>query len=165
MSQWRRRTGWNALGFEMKNIVFLALASVLLTGCAGNGSDHQAIRSLSQDFFDAMEQRDVEMASRLVIPEGVFVHVRSIDGQREIRSSSNAAWLERLGGREKEVHEAFTESPFILVEGDIATLWAAYEFEVDGHLSHTGIDAINFVRTEDGWRIAGGVYSVIRAED
>jgi hypothetical protein len=141
-----------------------------LAGCAGGSGDHREILDLSTDFFDAMERRDVALAERLVVPEGVWVSVRpSAPGApgttgREIRSFSNADWMQGLAGREEEVRETFTGRPFIMVEGDVAMLWGEYAFEKDGALSHTGIDVITFVRTDDGWRIAGGAYNVVPAD-
>ena len=32
----------------------------------------------------------------------------------------------------------------------------------EGERSHGGTDAFNLVRTDQGWRIAGGTYSVVR---
>ena len=46
------------------------------------------------------------------------------------------------------------------VHGLIATVWAPYDFWIDGKLSHCGIDAFDLIKTEDGWKIAGGVYTV-----
>jgi len=144
--------------------VGLLVMATLGAGCASSGgrADRQAILDLSQRFFDAMERRDVELASRSVVPEGTFVNVRPVDGARSIRSFSNAQWLEELADPASEqVREWFTGTPLVLIEGDVAVLWGEYALEVDGEMSHTGIDVFTFVRTDDGWRIAGGAYSVV----
>jgi len=132
---------------------------ILLSGCAGAGGDKREILAVTDDFFEAMASRDVELASTVVVPEGAFVSVRPGNDGPEGGGSSNAEWLARLPNRESDVRERFTGSPLVLVEGDVAVLWGEYEFEVDGKQTHTGIDVFNFVRTEDGWKLAGGVYS------
>ena len=37
---------------------------------------------------------------------------------------------------------------------------APYDFHRDGEFSHCGVDAFTLVRTESGWKISGGVYTV-----
>jgi len=39
-------------------------------------------------------------------------------------------------------------------------VWAPYDFWIDGKLSHCGTDAFDLIKTEDGWKIAGGVYTL-----
>ncbi len=136
----------------------ILLASLL--GCASS-SDHAAIRAVSESIFDAMETRDAELAATHLIPEGAFIS--TAEGESGLTSFTIAEWLAELPTQQSTIRERFTAKPFILVEGDIAVLWAEYEFEVDGELSHTGIDVFNFIRTDDGWKLAGGVYSVIPA--
>lgn len=50
----------------------------------------------------------------------------------------------------------------MLIEGDAAVVWGRHGFEVDGELSHVGVDAFHLLRTEEGWKVAGGAYSVVR---
>jgi hypothetical protein len=51
-------------------------------------------------------------------------------------------------------------NPDVRIHGLIATVWAAYDFWIDGKLSHCGVDAFDLIKTPEGWRIAGGVYTV-----
>ena len=60
------------------------------------------------------------------------------------------------------MRESFDGEPTVMIDGDVAIVWAPYSFEVDGALSHTGVDVFNLLRTEDGWKVTGGVYSVVR---
>ena len=104
-------------------------------------------------------------AAQTVVPEGVFVSVSTLDGSQQTRHFSNAEWLERLPTRKREVREAFDGQPTILIDGDVGIVWTAYTFEVDGEPSHIGVDAFTLIRTEEGWRIAGGAYSVVRPDE
>ena len=144
-----------------RTTILLGVFGLLLVpfGCSGSG-DKNDIRAVAADFFLAMETRDVELASSTVISEGSFVSVRPGFEGRDVRSFTNSDWLERLDEQEREIKERFLGSPFIIVEKDVAVLFGDYEFEIDGSVSHTGIDIFNFVRTDEGWKIAGGVYSV-----
>jgi hypothetical protein len=46
------------------------------------------------------------------------------------------------------------------MQGRIATVWAPYDFWIDGKFSHCGVDAFDLIKTDKGWRIAGGAYTV-----
>lgn len=146
----------------IRPILVVAAAATILTGCAGNSADHREILRVTESFFDAMERQDADLASQILVPEGAFISARrGPDGERTTQSMSNADWIDRLTARGSAVREKLTDRPLILVEGDVAMLWGEYLFEIDGEPSHTGIDVIAFVRTRQGWKIAGGAYSVI----
>lgn len=142
-----------------------------LTACATSPSreaaasvaeDRKAILAVVQAFFDTMTARDADAAERLLIPEGVFVVV-AVDREtraRTIRHFSNSEYVAKLRMGAELLRERMFD-PLVLVEGDIATVWTRYTFERSGAISHTGFDAFNLVRTPQGWKIAGGVYSVI----
>jgi hypothetical protein len=48
----------------------------------------------------------------------------------------------------------------VLIHGRIAVLWTPYDFHRDGKFSHCGVDAFSLVKTDDGWKIAGFIYTV-----
>ena len=45
--------------------------------------------------------------------------------------------------------------PLVRVDGDIAFVWAPYDFLVNGQVKHCGTDAVNLVRIDGRWLIAG----------
>ena len=122
--------------------------------------ERRAVLAAVYSFFDAMETRDVEASERVLIPEGTFVSSRLADGEQQVRSFTNAEYVERLAERQDDVRETMN-NPTVLIEGDIAIVWADYRFERNGELSHTGIDAFTLVRVDGEWKIAGGIYSVV----
>lgn len=137
----------------------LALASCRATSAAP--SDREAVLATVQAFFGAMHARDPEAAARTVIPAGVFVNTRIEDGKRVEKHFSNREWIEKLPSEQTVPLEEFTGAPTVLIEGNVATVWCAYRFSIDGKPSHTGVDVFNLLRTEAGWRISGGAYSVV----
>lgn len=127
-----------------------------------NHGDEQRVLSAVQAFFDVIASRDQQAGARLTVPEGVFVSVRLEDGRRSVRHFSNAEWLEGLGSGTEAYREAFDGEPTVLLEGDVAVVWAPYVFEIDGERSHTGTDAFTLLRTDEGWKVTGGAYTVVR---
>jgi hypothetical protein len=126
---------------------------------APTGPERDAVLAVVQAFFDTMAAKDVEGARRVVIPEGRFHAVGQQDGKPRIRSFTNEEYLKDLSGMKGNVRERMW-NPEVRIRGSIASVWTPYDFWRDGKLSHCGVDAFDLVKTPEGWRIAGGVYTV-----
>jgi hypothetical protein len=53
-------------------------------------------------------------------------------------------------------------SPQVRVYKGIATLWAPYDFWLNGAFSHCGIDSFELAKTSEGWKLTSGIYTVER---
>lgn len=144
----------------------LALGCVLVAGIVPvHGAEpppdeaREAVLATVQRFFETMATRDVKGAKELLLPEGLFFSVRNLQGKAVVRSSTHREYLERLPRREEDVLERIWE-PVVQVHGRIASVWARYDFWRYGAFSHCGVDAFDLVQTDEGWRIAGGIYTV-----
>jgi hypothetical protein len=42
----------------------------------------------------------------------------------------------------------------------MAAVWTPYDLYVDGEFSHCGIDNFNLLKTDEGWKITGIVFSM-----
>ena len=146
----------------------LALSLCFALACASpapispGSEDERAVLETVQAFFAVIESKDVAVGARVAIPEGVFVNVGLEDGARTLKHFTNAEWLARLPEDSRLMREEFEGEPIVLINGDIAVVWGRYTFEVDGKRNHTGQDVFNLIRTEEGWKISGGAYSVER---
>ncbi len=123
--------------------------------------ERKAVLAVVQAFFDTMAAKDVEGATRTVIPEGRFYSVRGIDGKQVIRTFTNQEYLDGLPKEQQSVRERMW-NPEVHVRGDIATVWTPYDFWIDGEFSHCGIDSFNLIKSGEGWKVAGGIYTVER---
>jgi len=141
-------------------ILLLAISASCVT-TPGRSSDERAVLDTVQDFFDAMAAGDVQAAEATAFSESTFISVRRENGALSYRSFSHAQFLETLETSESELLETFIGIPTVLIEGDVAMVWGSYTFEKDGQHSHTGVDAFALLRTDEGWKLAGGAYSVV----
>lgn len=116
----------------------------------------QAVLASVNALFDGMATHDVAAVRKLLVPGASFV-VRRPDGRVVLEHDSD--FLKALGTQKGEWRERIW-SPQVLVHGDLAQVWAPYDFHLDGKLSHCGIDSFSMVRDASGWRIAGISYSV-----
>jgi len=123
--------------------------------------DKAAVIAAVQKFFDTMASRDVEGARSVLMADGKLFAVRDQNGQPTSRGASIQGYLDGLGKRKQEYRERMW-SPEVRIHGPIAALWTPYDFWVDGKFSHCGIDAFDLIKTPEGWKISGGVYTVER---
>lgn len=144
-----------ALVVLMLPVAALAQAPVASTADA----DRAAILATVQKFFDTMADRDVEGARQVLVPEGRFFV--PVPGRETMRTFTNQEYLERLPRQKADVRERFWD-PVVNVHGPIAVVWTPYDFWSGGKFSHCGVDAFNLVKTANGWKIAGGSYTVER---
>ena len=118
--------------------------------------DRDAVLKVVQAFFDTMTAKDVDGAREILVPQGRF-HAMRVGA--EPRSLSNEEYLAQLQASKQTMRERIW-NPEVRVHGPIATMWAPYDFWIDGKFSHCGIDAFDLIKTEKGWKIAGGTYTI-----
>ncbi len=119
----------------------------------------EAVLAAVQRFFDTMTARDVAGATAVLLPAGRFFSARAAEGRSVTRSFTNREYLDGLPRRKEDVLERIWE-PEVRVHGRIASVWAPYDFWRDRAFSHCGVDAFDLVETPEGWKLAGGVYTV-----
>ena len=143
---------------------FITILTLCLIGVAGvraqaPDAEKDAVLKTVQAFFDTMTAADVEGARQILQPQGRFHAMRMRDGKPEIRSLSNEEYLAQLKASQQKMRERMW-NPEVRIHGLIATVWTPYDFWIDGKFSHCGIDAFDLIKTEEGWKLAGGVYTL-----
>jgi hypothetical protein len=152
-----RSPHWAAVEARFKTLTSPAVAPA--QSPSGPGSDRDAVIATVQKFFDTMTSKDVAEARRVLMADGRFVSVR--DDRPEPRPSTFQGYLDGLAARKQDYRERMWD-PEVRIHGAIATMWTRYDFWVDGKFSHCGVDAFDLVKTSEGWKISGGVYTVER---
>jgi hypothetical protein len=147
---------------RMKNLSrvgAVALCLLAMAGASAHGSgtaDRRDVLRGVDALFSAMATHDVAAARRLIVPGASFVVVKP-DGS--VAMEHDTDFLQALAGKKGVWRERIWQ-PRVMLDGDLAQVWAPYDFHLDGKLSHCGIDSFSLVRGTDGWRIAGISYSV-----
>jgi len=75
------------------------------------------------------------------------------------QSFTNEEYVARLQQSKRTSRERIW-NPELRVHGLIATVWAPYDFWVDGKYSHCGVDVFDLIKTDEGWKIAGGAFTM-----
>jgi len=143
---------------------FILMVSILAPALATpepDESERKAVLAAVQKLFDAMAAGDAGKAAEVLLIEGQFLSVRPGDGDDVpvIRAQSNEVFLEQLAAAESEWLERMWD-PEVKIHGDLAMVWTPYDFHRDGEFSHCGIDALDLIKVDGTWKVAGGTYTV-----
>ena len=154
----------------MKTLLFscCALASLACTTVptraareSASATDSAGVIAAVQSLFDAMRTRDTVALRAGFTPGAQLVSIRAIPGApARHQVTPLSAFVTSIGRRGEELVERMWD-PRVEVAGDIASLWAPYDFRRGRTFSHCGHDAVHLVRTPDGWKIAAITYTVV----
>lgn len=141
----------------------LTIASLLIATFAiaafGQTDDKAAALAVVNKLFDEMAAANAAGILATGTPENVLITIRKQrDGKAKVDSVNGEAFTKFFTkpGSIKEVMYA----PKVEVDGDWAMVWGRYVFFAGDKLSHCGINQFNLVRTDAGWKIAGGASTI-----
>ncbi len=142
-------------------IFYLACSTTTIASAADDETERAAVIGVVETFFEAMTAKDVDRMRRIMTPDGILYGYREgPDGLLVIRPSHND-YLKNLSTSEGELIERFWE-PKVMLHDRMAIVWTPYDFYRDGEFSHCGINNFNFLKTEEGWKITGVIFSMER---
>lgn len=136
-------------------MVMAALAAAQTPGQAA--AEKQVVEAV-QEIFDAMAAKDAAALDAAFLPGAVLVSVRD-DGRAA--TTPAGAWQAGIAKAEGALLERMW-SPKVLIDGDMAMLWAPYDFHRAGRFSHCGVDQVTLIRQQGQWKIASLAYTVKR---
>ena len=97
----------------------------------------------------ALGNRDREAMAATFLPTATATHVAG----GKVRQFPIAEFLAGVKpGPEKYAEPIY--DPEVRIDGNLATVWAAYEFRIDGKIHHCGTDAFDLVLMDGQWKIA-----------
>jgi hypothetical protein len=112
-------------------------------------SDEKAVLVPIQAMFEGMAKRDAEAIKASALPGATMVLM--LYGKTE--QITFEAFGERVGKGKTRIEERIHD-PLTRVDGDLAMVWAPFEFWLNGKVDHCGTDLFNLVRTDGKWLIA-----------
>jgi hypothetical protein len=150
-------------------VLLLAAVFFLLTGVLWSGNtastgepgktEKEKIIAVVNQFFEILETRNVELAKKILIPEGFSFNLRETGKETVLKKSGFKTFIEELPGFKGRYKEVMS-NPKVLIHKGIAMLWADYKFYINGNFSHCGVDAFSLIKTHGEWKICGVIYTV-----
>lgn len=123
-------------------------------------TDQRDVLAVTQKLFDAMAACDEATIRAVTVPEG-RLYRQTVGADTPARSVSLDEFATSFGKCGRKMLERMWE-PQVRVHKGIATVWAPYDFWLNGTFSHCGIDSFEFMKTAGGWKLTGGSYTVER---
>ncbi len=148
----------------MKTNIRLALIAVLVAAMLPASpvdaqEDREAILATVQQFFDALAGSDPALGRDAVLLEGQYFRLREDGDSLSVSRTPHTQFIRNLEAGGNDFLERMWE-PTVLQHGRMAVVWTPYDFHRNGEFSHCGVDVFNLIRTDDGWKIAGIMYTV-----
>ena len=129
----------------------LTLSFLAITAApAGPRAEEQAVLDVFRAFLTGLDHRDRSAMSATLLRGGSATFMR--DG-KPVQLGFEAL-TERLSQPGPESHEERIHDAQVRIDGDIAMLWAPFEFYLAGKLDHCGTDIATLVKTEGRWLIS-----------
>jgi hypothetical protein len=144
----------------VKKILVTVLSVFALTiAVADEADDRNAVMEVINAFFTGMTAKDVESMQEIMTEDGILYGYRETDDGVAVFNPTHKAYLEGLAGRENIPVERIWDVE-ITLHDRIAVVWTPYDFYSDGVFSHCGMNSFSLLKTGDGWKITGVVFSV-----
>ncbi|MFO7891665.1 MAG: nuclear transport factor 2 family protein [bacterium] len=145
-----------------KIIISLSLlfTAILLLSCSSQSSpENKQVIAAVDKLFQAIADHDSAKAASVLLPGATIYSVRKDSSGTQWNSTVSDDFIRGLASSEEQWLERMWD-PKVLIHKQIAVVWAPYDFHRNQKYSHGGIDVFNLIKTNDGWKIAGAVYTV-----
>lgn len=115
----------------------------------GATDERQSVLDTVQALLDTIPTRDRAGMRELLIPGGSAVRSRD----EQVICTPLAEFPEQMPDGTTALEERFYQ-PTVLIEADIAMVWARYDFLIDGQVHHWGTNILSLLKRDGHWRIS-----------
>jgi hypothetical protein len=133
-------------------LVALLTAPIVSYPALAQADREREVLAVVQRLFDGMRARDSAIVRSVFHPEARFASVA-------VRGDTTRVVIEPVHGfvaavgRGGEPWDERLTSTEVRVDDTIASVWAAYDFYAGERFHHCGVDSIELLRTDAGWKI------------
>jgi hypothetical protein len=146
--------------------VRLMFAALLLGSCqnpsalaqATTDAEQAAVMLPVQALFDFISSKNPAAGQAALLPDARVTAVRQQDGKPLVRSISQPEFLNAISQAKQDLRERYW-NPEVRIHGSVADVTTPYDFWRDSKFSHCGMNLIQLVKTDEGWRISAITYS------
>ena len=136
--------------------LLLLLAAAIPVAHAQKASfETEAVKKTVTAFFDGMRHGDSTAVRRTLAPAAVFHAFSNQPNQpTKLEIESINDFLKSVGTPHPEIWDERVQFERVLIDANLASVWAPYEFYLGSKFSHCGYDSFQLVKLADGWKIA-----------
>lgn len=132
------------------------LAAMLLLGTTAAHADPKAeVLAVVDAALTAVNTNDAALFERVMLPGAIIVaqNYKAGDDTLVTRAMTVTEMAERLRTRGPKIDERRTATT-VLVQRDLAHVWAEYTLDIDGKRLHCGVDSFGLVKQNGQWRLS-----------
>ena len=130
-------------------------------GQAAPGPEVAQIEAVAEAVLRGISEGDAALLEEALHP---FAYLMAVPDEGTARRQERADFIQNVGESGGRYLERMWD-PRTEVSGPVATVWAPYDFHIDGQFSHCGIDAFQLIRQDDRWWVLSVVYTMRRGDD
>ncbi len=116
-------------------------------------SSEQVVEKVVIQFFDAMRGADGDQIRSLTTDDATLHTVTELDEKPTLRETNFGDFIGSVSQSERGTLDEQLISLTVHQDGNLATAWMEYRFYVAGEFSHCGVNTMNLIHKEDGWKI------------
>jgi hypothetical protein len=137
--------------------ILAALAMLIATTAplrAQAPADGEAgVRAAIEQLFDGMRSGDSTAVRAVFHPEARMLSAAIRNGETVLQAGSVDEFVRAVGTPHAEIWDERIDDVEIEVDDPLATAWMDYRFHLGEAFSHCGVNAFQFLRTAEGWRV------------
>lgn len=137
----------------------MRVLTVILLGCyalaAAGNEEEKAILAAVQTVFNGMAAHDAAMIKSAMTPDAKLIGARP---GRPASTVSRDDFAASIAANKSQLLERIW-SPEVQVRGNIAMVWAEYDFHANGQFNHCGVDTFLMLKTDEGWKATAISYT------
>jgi hypothetical protein len=141
---------------RMKRILLTAALMMMAATAAPLAAQQTAadsVKAVILRTFDGMRAGDSTMVRSAIAPGTTLTSVMVRDGKTVTRSGSMDGFIQAVGTPHDQVWDERVSNFVVHVDGPLAHAWMNYTFYAGDRLSHCGVNSIQLIRGDEGWKI------------
>ncbi len=116
--------------------------------------EREAVIQVIKDLFDAMRASDTAKLRATFDPQmRLMTTYHDKEGNPKIHVGSADDFVSSIGKPHDEIYDEKIWNYHVQVDGLLSAAWTKYSFYVGDKLSHCGVNAFQFFKSADGWKI------------
>lgn len=145
--------GYRMMRLMCFSVVAIALGLAVPAPIAAQSDHDTAVREVVDRLFSGMRSGDSTEVRSTFHPEARILTTALRDGAPLLQVGSVDEFVRAVGTPHEEVWDERIGEVEVRVDDPLATAWMSYRFHLGGTLSHCGVNAFQFTRTAQGWKI------------
>jgi len=137
----------------MAVLVLLSPGRLTAQNAQEPSEDQLAVLAVVDAIFDAMRAGDGDALRMLLTDDATLVSTSDRDGRSSIRATPASSWVESVSGSAPGRLNETVQNPVAFVDQHLAVVWAPFRFHLGDEFQHCGVNVLQLIRTESGWRV------------